>query len=283
MQRQGAKVLGPVAGLPTTRSVAGWVGRAAGGRVRGVDATRGMPGPDAEERERVHAKVRALLRKAESTTFPAEAEALTAKAQDLLTRHAIDDALFAGGDLGTSRQPVVRPVPIDASYASGRAMLLGAVGSPNRCSVVWDPQASTAMVVGFPADVEAVELLWASLVTQAEVTIGAAGPKVDARGRSRTRSWRSAFWAAYSQRIGQRLAEQSRATMAEVVANHGSDALPVLASRQRDVDDAVRRSFPRLRSRRTTVSNGDGWVAGRAAAETASLGSGRRSITRRDR
>jgi hypothetical protein len=241
------------------------------GTVQVVDTTTGERGSLGDERERVHAKVRALLRKAESTTFPAEAEALTAKAQDLLTRHALDDALLSGSDHG-SLQPVVRAVPIAAAYASGRAMLLGAVGAPNRCSVVWDPQASTAMVVGFPADVDAVELLWASLTTQAEVAIAAAGPKVDARGRSRTRSWRGAFWAAFSQRIGQRLADQSQATVAAVVAEEGSGAaLPVLASRQREVDDAVRRAFPRLRSRRTSVSNGDGWVAGQQAAESASL------------
>ena len=34
-------------------------------------------------------RVRALLAKAESTTFPEEADALTAKAQQLMTRHAL--------------------------------------------------------------------------------------------------------------------------------------------------------------------------------------------------
>ena len=45
---------------------------------------------------RLYDKVRALLRKAESTSFPAEAEALTAKAQDLLARYALDRALLDG-------------------------------------------------------------------------------------------------------------------------------------------------------------------------------------------
>ena len=44
----------------------------------------------------VLAKVRALLAKAESTTFEAEAEALTAKAHQLMVRHTIDEALVAG-------------------------------------------------------------------------------------------------------------------------------------------------------------------------------------------
>lgn len=46
--------------------------------------------------DRVLARVRALLAKAESTEFPDEAEALLAKAQALISRHAIDRAAVAG-------------------------------------------------------------------------------------------------------------------------------------------------------------------------------------------
>jgi hypothetical protein len=38
--------------------------------------------------------VRALLAKAESTTYPEEADALTAKAQELMARHSIDRAML---------------------------------------------------------------------------------------------------------------------------------------------------------------------------------------------
>jgi hypothetical protein len=230
---------------------------------------------DPGARERVYTKVRALLRKAESTGFPAEAEALTAKAQDLLTRYALDMAVMDGGGdgAGASNAPVVRPVPVAGAYATGRAMLLGAVASANRCSAVWDPQATTVMLVGFAVDLDGVELLWRSLMSQAEMAVAAAGPQFDHRGRSRTRSWRSAFWVSFGQRIGQRLAEQAAATVEQVAARRGDAEviLPVLASRQRDVDAAVRQHFPRLSSRRTRVSNGDGWSAGRVAADRARL------------
>lgn len=226
--------------------------------------------------------MRALLRKAESTPFPAEAEALTAKAQDLLTRHALDAALLAGSGRGGA--PVVRPIVVTGSYGSGRAMLLGAVAHANRCVAVWDAAASTAMVVGFAVDLDASELLWGSLVTQGESAVLAAGPQRDHRGRSRTRSWRSAFWASYAQRIGQRLDEVTRATTAEVADTTG-DLAPVLASRQREVDAAVRQHFPRLTRRRARVSNGDGWEAGRQAADRADLAArramgGRRGLPR---
>lgn len=232
------------------------------------------------ERERIEGRVRALLRKAESTPFGPEADALTAKAQDLLTRYAIDEALLTGGthhggDATGGAAPVVRRIVVSGPYARGRAGLLGAVASANRCAVVWDAQASTAMAVGFDTDLEATEVVWRSLVAQAELAVAAAGPTVDHRGRSRTRSWRSAFWVSFSQRIGQRLTEQNRATIADV-ANQtpgvSSALVPVLASRQRQVDDAVARNFPRLSTSRTRVSNGDGWSAGHQAADRARLG-----------
>ncbi|HVK35191.1 MAG TPA: DUF2786 domain-containing protein, partial [Microlunatus sp.] len=53
------------------------------------------PGPGTEpspNRDKVLSTIRALLAKAESTEFAAEAEALSAKAQAMMTRHAIDEA-----------------------------------------------------------------------------------------------------------------------------------------------------------------------------------------------
>src|SRR5438045_2689314 len=56
----------------------------------------GADGPSAADAgidDRMLAKVRALLAKAESTEFTDEADALTAKAQELMTRYSIDRAL----------------------------------------------------------------------------------------------------------------------------------------------------------------------------------------------
>ena len=78
-------------------------------------------------------RIRTLLAKAEATEFAAEAETFTAKAQDLMTRHAIDEALLrAAGD-----QPIeiegVR-VHIHNPYATEKVQLLNQVARANRCA-----------------------------------------------------------------------------------------------------------------------------------------------------
>ena len=60
-------------------------------------------------------------------------------------------------------------------------------------------------MIGFSADLDAVELLFTSLLVQASAALQRAGGKRDAAGRSRTRSFRQSFLVAYAVRIGERL------------------------------------------------------------------------------
>ena len=56
----------------------------------------------------------------------------------------------------------------------------------------------------------------------------------------------------------------------------GVDLLPVLRSKQEAVEEAFTALFPRVRSSRTRSSvDGAGWRAGRAAADSADVGSRR--------
>ena len=68
---------------------------------------------------RVLDKVRALLAKAESTEFEEEADALTAKAQELMARHAIDQAMVAA--VTSSEEPGGRRIGVGDPYAQSKA------------------------------------------------------------------------------------------------------------------------------------------------------------------
>jgi hypothetical protein len=235
--------------------------------------------------ERILSRVRALLAKAESTTFEAEAEALTAAAQSLMARHSIDAALLAATDGNRQGGPAARRIGIDNPYDSQKVLLLDAVARANRCRTVWSRELGFSTLVGFEADMQAVETLFTSLLVQATSAMTREGSQRDAYGRSRTRSYRASFLAAFADRIGERLAEVTRseteaATTRASSASPGADGapnlLPVLAARSDAVDEAVDEMFSGgLVSRRVSrPTHADGWYAGRSAADRARIGAG---------
>ena len=86
-------------------------------------------------------KIRSLLAKAESTEFEPEAEAFTAKAQELMARYRIDRAVLAAGTAGDRKEPAARRVAVHDPYASAKATLLSQVADANGCRAVWCPSA----------------------------------------------------------------------------------------------------------------------------------------------
>ena len=232
--------------------------------------------PRRPQNTRVLEKVRALLAKAESTTFPEEAEALSAKAQELMARHAIDSAMVGAG-AGAHDGPAGVRVPVDDPYAGAKSILLAEVAAANGCRAVWSKGLGFSTVLGFDSDLEFVDVLYTSLLVQATSAMVAAGSQFDRNGRSRTRSFRQAFLLAYASRIGQRLREAEAASRAAATEEYGEALLPVLADRSASVKAAEAEAFPHVVSRSVSVSNAAGWAAGKAAADLASL-SGRTAV-----
>jgi hypothetical protein len=219
-------------------------------------------------------RVRALLAQAESTTFPAEAEAFTAKAQELIARHAIDSALLAARGTGSGRPVTVR-VPIDDPYADAKSLLAQVVSEHCRCRAVFHPSYSLTSVVGFADDVAAAELLFTSLLVQAQTAMQSEAAAAPAGSRNRSRSFRSAFLVSFTHRIGQRLAEINAAVESASVAEVGDSLLPVLAQRHSVVDEAVESIFGSLVTQRIRSGHdAAGWVSGRRAADLAQLSFG---------
>lgn len=220
-------------------------------------------------------KVRSLLAKAESTEFADEAEALTAKAQELMDRHAIDHAMLAASDpaggAGLGSGPSARKLVVDPPYAKQRFQLLHEVAAANRCRVVFDPHASVASIVGFAEDQDRVEVLYTSLLVQATSAMLTAGTS----SRTRSRSFRHSFLVAFAARVGQRLAATAASVVADARATYGDGLLPVLADRADKVDAAVQSEFPHLRHMRITARDPHGVHAGDTAARRADLGAGR--------
>lgn len=229
--------------------------------------------PRVEVDERVLARVRALLAKAESTTFPAEAETFTAGAQALMARHSIDHAVLAASGRAPTDEPVGRRIGIDAPYEAAKASLLDAIAAANRCRVVWAKELGFATVVGYPTDLDAVEVLFTSLLVQAVSAMTREGSRTTFYGGSRTRSFRQSFLLSYAQRIRERLTQAAKEQVDVVATETGhTDLLPVLASRAETVHRMTEEMFPHLRTHSVgSAMDREGWASGRAAADRAHL------------
>jgi hypothetical protein len=244
------------------------LGPAPGTAVAGPSAAAGS-----QVDERILARVRALLAKAESTNFPAEAETFTAGAQALMARHSIDHALLAAAGRSPADQPTGRRIGIDNPYEAPKATLLDAIAAANRCRSIWSKELGFATVVGFPTDLDHVEVLFTSLLVQATTAVTRDGSRTDRYGRSRTRAYRQSFLLSYATRIRERLSETTRQqTEAAAAEPGGSNLLPVLASRADAVEQATAEMFPQLSFHSAgSAWDREGWASGRAAADLASL------------
>jgi len=189
-----------------------------------------------------------------------------------MTARSIDDALLASGTGRPGRDVASgRRLFVDSPYEGAKTDLLDVVAAVNRCRAVWHKNLGLSTVLGFPADLDAVELLFTSLLVQAAAAMARAGSHRDDAGPSGTRSFRQAFLTSYAQHIGERLAEATESAERQAVAD-SADAglLPVLAARHRAVDEAVAKMFPDLaRHGQGTAPDGQGWLPGLTAAHVA--------------
>lgn len=218
---------------------------------------------------RVLARVRGLLAKAESTEFAEEAEALSAKAQELIARYAIEEALLHRA--APDAPPSARRVAVYDPYAHPKAWLLSQVAEANRCKATWSKELGWSTVFGYDGDLDAVELLFTSLLAQATGALARCGSHRDRLGRSRTTSFRRSFLLGFAHRVGQRLRDATGSEVAAADSRSGGALVPVLAAREEQVSRAQAAAFPHLVSKAATAGNAAGWTAGRVAGELAQL------------
>jgi hypothetical protein len=221
--------------------------------------------------------VRKLLAKAEAAgTTPAEADALTAKAAELMARYGIDRALLAASQPSTDH-PTDRVIDVASPWAQVQAHLLCGVASAMRCQCVLLPHPGPGTrihVFGFASDIERTEILYTSVLLQMWRGLAAAPVPAGARSvRAWRRSWLLGFAAAVISRV--KAAEQQAASQA---ADPGGPSRPgaalVLADRQQVIQRNLRHTYPVIRKTRLTYT-GSGYGHGYATGQRADLGAGR--------
>lgn len=222
-------------------------------------------------------RVRKLLAKAEDESCPAaEAEALTAKAAELMARYGIDRALLGALHPETDR-PGDRVFTLVNPWGAVKSQLLAGLAMALRCQCVRTRvDAGTRLhVFGYTSDLERAEILFTSVLVQMARAL--ARQPVPGRGNSAKawrRSWLLGYCAAVVTRV--RAAEEAAVAQAsqarETVA--GSSAALVLADRSQVVRRLAAAAYPRTRMSRVTYS-GSGYGDGYREGQRADIGEGK--------
>lgn len=250
------------------------------------------------EDDRRLSTIRALLAKAEATEYPDEAEAFFAKASELISRWAIDEAmLWAGSDASGREQPEELQLMMHAPYLPQKAVLVGAVATAHGCRAVRIVSPSgvgkeVISIVGFPTELRWVDTLATSLMVQLTSAMLSRCPS--GLTPSASASWRRSFIIGFAEEVGTRLqADREVAARAADAADSeyrrgdhsGHSVSLVLVERSEEIRDEFRKRFPHTRS--TSASTGGsraghhaGQAAGRDAALTRDAVGGRRSLPR---
>ncbi len=251
------------------------------------------PTPEPDHDRGALAKVRKLLAKAEDPAATAEeAETYTAKAAELMAAYGIDRALLAE-QCPDSDSVGDRVVVLDAPYARDKSALLSSVAFALRCRAVRriryvGTRATKEVSIhlfGFDSDLLRVEILFTSLLVQAQTAL----VRVDAPPWESLAAYRRSWLAGFTAAVARRLHEAEERAAAEAqAAQDGAGGRPgtgagedrsvalVLVDRSSRVEAAVDAEYPRLGTARTRRLSGSGGRSGWQAGQRADLGDGAR-------
>ena len=232
--------------------------------------------PATEAPDRLLDRVRKLLAKAEAEGVTVEeAQALTAKAAELMAKYGIDRALLAATRPETDK-PADRIVEIYNPWARVQAHLLCGLAAALRCQCILLPAADgqRVHVFGYASDIERADVLYTSVLVQMwHGLVAAQVPVMADNVRAWRRSWLLGYAAAV---IGKVRAAEQRAEQAAVAepAPEPSRAALVLADRSLVIRQHLASSYPHTRTARVTYT-GNGYGDGYAQGKRADIGGGR--------
>jgi hypothetical protein len=233
------------------------------------------------ENETMMNRIRALLAKAESTNFPEEAEAYTAKAMELMSKYGIDQTLLQAKENKTTVGD--RIFKVYAPFARDKVTFFNAIVNALGGRAVWrirgkrqaNPGFEELHVFATETDLERIDMLFTSLLVQCANAMNVA-VRETISGQNRPRKFKADFLYGFSSEVGVRLlaAERQAARDAEESAEaQGMSMALVLVSKKDQVNRRVENVYSHLTNNSRRRSElGAGYSHGTAAGRRADLG-----------
>ncbi|WP_328718922.1 DUF2786 domain-containing protein [Streptomyces sp. NBC_00247] len=228
-------------------------------------------------------KVRALLRQAEDPSVTEqEARTFLGKATELMAKYGIERAML--DDVSDPGKPLDKVVDVHPPYVKEARRLLSWIAAETRCSAVFPggkDNRHRVHLFGFEADLQATEVLYASLRLQMLSGADTADALYRPEGedaRAYKRSWMLGFIRSVITRIGAAQRAAKAAADAEQQADSpetdfgGRSVALVLADRSVVVQAQVSARYPKLGKARPTKFKGTGYRQGMADGKRAEIG-----------
>ena len=223
-------------------------------------------------------RIAALLRKAESTNHPEEAAAFTAKAQRLMLKYSIDQAMIdAANDSGTGVEAITTE-GFTLRHTSAHArrlqtyLLNPATLAMGTCRM-FVSGAKQCWLVGRPSDIESTGWMLDSLMKQCLSQMKAwssTDPRFMHLDRNEKRKAQGQFIMSFGLTVAERLQAMFRTVTSETT---GSEL--VLANRLNQVDAFIASNMKTRAAKETRLSGSAiGREEGRLAGQRANLGHG---------
>jgi len=215
-------------------------------------------------------KIEALFKQAANTPYPDEAATFQAKAQELMTKYQIEEAMLNNRVLDD--ELTTFDVMINNPYLVDKAILLNAVAQNNYCKVVRHPK--FARVYGYSNDIRMVVAMYTALeidmINQMWVAFK------DKTEYTSTVSWKKSFFGGYANRIHHRLKTAKKEQFDETSKNNGNDEFAlVLVKKDKSVEDYYNSNTFALRTTTRTLTSASGYGAGSSAGNRADIGQSR--------
>lgn len=219
-------------------------------------------------------KIQKLLAKAERAGSQEEADAFSAKAQELMVKYTVDEMQLAQARGEKVKEDITSErIKAGGSYALQDVALWLAVAQANSCRVFYSGYSgkpvTSVTVIGYPSDIANVKLLVTSLLIQLARTCRRDCPTyLDGWEKF---VWRRSYRDAFAYAIGKRLT-----TTREEVAD-GAGLLPAIRDRSQEVEDYMNEQNPNIEAARASRTQWDSHGAsnGQAAADRVDVGAPR--------
>lgn len=231
--------------------------------------------------------VEKLLAKAERTDNQAEKETYLGKAQELITKHAIEQELIERARVarGEERQEAIAVAYFcqerNTKLIKAKRQLVMWLAQFNNGYVVMGAGRSYLMVTAHESDLRMIQALYASMLTQMNTAMSQAEDRGEVVGA--LQGWRVSYAHGYVTRLAVRLLEAQKRAQGE--QGPGTDV--VLANREARAKNHYEEEFGAARKGRripTSDNNAYGRATGYADGARADLGGqrlggGRREVT----